>query len=330
MRLLVCLRSNMSYVPPPLSNRRSSPAVPVGMVRPSVAAVLAICMLPWIGCTWSRGGAKTLPIEIARCRELTEQGTLSMQNGQLAAAEAQFRSAIVANPADVDARRLFAEALWARGEATAAISQMEAAGHLAPHDTSLTVRIGEMLLAAGEVPRAAARADQAVAQNPHFGPAWALRGHASWSAGRPTEAVAHLQRALVHAPSDKRVLVSLAKLYLEQDEPRRALTTLHQLQDVTPPGTESQQTLFLEGRAYLALSRPADAAESLAAAGRRGAPTAEIYYLLATAESELGRTDAAIRAAHHALAANASHRDSLRLLAELSGSPASPAAPLRR
>ena len=319
----------MSYVAPPRPNRRNRRhALFVRVrVRPSIAAVLAVCVVSQIGCAWSRAGKTTVPNEIARCRELTEQGTLAMRQGEVAAAETRFRSAVLANPADIDARRLFAETLWARGEKAAAIAQMEAAGRLAPHDAALIVRAGEMLLTSGEIPRAAARADQAIAQNPQYGPAWALRGHANWAAGRSQAAVADLQRALVYVPSDERVLLSLAKLYLEDGEPRRALTTLHQLADVAPPGTESQQMLLLEGRAYLALRRPADAAESLAAAGRRGTPSAEIHYLLATAESQLGRTDAAIRAAHHALAANASHRESLQLLAELGGSSA---APLRR
>jgi tetratricopeptide (TPR) repeat protein len=320
----------VSYVAPPQPNRRNrrhAPVVPGCRVRRSIPAVLAVCVVSQIGCVWSWGERTTVPNEIARCRELTEQGTLAMRQGEVAAAETRFRSAVLANPADIDARRLFAETLWARGERVVAIAQMEAAGRLAPHDAALTVRAGEMLLAAGEIPRAAARADQAIAQNPQYGPAWALRGHANWAAGRSQAAVADLQRALVYVPSDERVLLSLARLYLEEGEPRRALTTLHQLADVAPPGTESQQMLLLEGRAYLALRRPADAAESLAAAGGRGTPSAEIYYLLATAESQLGRTDAAIRAAHHALAANASHRESLQLLAELGGSPA---APLRR
>jgi tetratricopeptide (TPR) repeat protein len=289
-----------------------------------------LLLLSLAGCAWPRGGGPAVATDIARCRELTEQGTLAMQRGQIAAAEAQFQSALTANPADVDARRLFAEALWAGGDKSAALSQIEAARQLAPHDASLTVRSGEMLLAAGDALGASARADRAIAQDPHSGPAWALRGHAHWAAGRPQEAVAHLQRALAHAPSDGQVLLSLAKLYLQQDEPRRALTTLHRLQDVTPAGLETAEALLLEGRAYLALRRPADAAQRLASAGRRGTPSAEIYYLLATAESQLGRTDAAIRAAHHALAANASHRESLQLLAELGGSPGRHAAPVRR
>lgn len=271
-----------------------------------------------------------MPDEIARCRELTEQGTLAMQGGELAAAEEQFRSALSINPADIDARRLFAETLWARGETSAALAQIGAASQLAPHDPALAVRAGEMSLAVGDLAGARVHADRAIAENPRYGPAWALRGRVNWATEQPKLAVADLQRALVHTPSDQGVLLSLAKLYLERGEPRRALTMLHQLLDSCPPGTEPQHALFLEGQAFLALGRAADAADSLYAAVDRGQPDAELYYLLARAESERGRTDAAVRAAHLALAANSAHRDSLQLLAELNQRPNAPPALLRR
>jgi predicted Zn-dependent protease len=244
---------------------------------------------------------------------------LAMQEGHVGAAEAEFRRALAANPADIDARRLFAEALWARGEKTAAIVQMEAASQLAPHDAHLQVRAGEMLLAAGEIPRAGACAEAAIVGNSHFGPAWALSGRAHWEAGRPDRAIADLQRSLVDAPGNKQVLLELAQMYLDRGEPSWSLTTVHQLLDLCPPGTESQAALFVEGQAYLAVGRAADAAESLLAASRRGNPRADIFCALARAEAQRGRTGAAIRAAHHALAANATHRESLQLLAELNG-----------
>jgi predicted Zn-dependent protease len=139
------------------------------------------------------------------------------------------------------------------------------------------------------------------------------------AARRPEPAIADLQRALVHAPSDKAVLLSLAEVYLERGEARRSLTTVHQLLDLCPPGTEPQQALYLEGQAFLATARPADAAESLYAATQRGTPSAAMYYALARAEADRGRTEAAARAARHALAADSAHRESLALLAELHG-----------
>jgi tetratricopeptide (TPR) repeat protein len=295
------------------------------LAAPVVLYAACVC-----GCVWSGGPASFVPREISLCRELTERGALAMQQGELGTAEAQFRNALEANPADVNARRLFAEALWSRGDMPAAIAQMEGASQLAPHDTALKVRVGEMLLAAGEVPRALARAESAIADNPRYGPAWALSGRVHWAARDHKRAIANLQRSLVYAPSDKRTLLSLAQLYLERGEARRALTTVHQLIDLCPPGTESPDALLLEGQAYLAAGRPADAAESLFAASQCGQPNAEVYYLLAVAEAERGRTEAAVRAAHQALAANAAHPRSLELLAQLKESGVGQGATLRR
>ena len=122
----------------------------------------------------------------------------------------------------------------------------------------------------------------------------------------------------------------MSEIYLQQGQPRRCLTTVHQLLDLCPAGTESQQALSLQGRALLATGRAADAVHSLYAATHRGPPTAELYYALARAEAELGRTDAAIRAAQSALAAEPTHQMSHTLLAELGGAAAPPSAVLRR
>lgn len=252
-----------------------------------------------------------------------------MQRGDTTLAEDQFRSALRANPADVDARRHFAEALWARHAHSAAIAQLEIAGQLAPRDADLMVRAGEMLLASGDLPNALARADRAIAANPQFGSAWALRGRVHWAADRRDRAVADLQRALVHAPSDKGTLLDLGKVYLERGQARRCLTTVHQLLDLCPPSTEPQEALFLEGQAYLSTGRPADAADSLYAATRRGGPRAEIYFELAQAEAECGHTNAAIRAAQSALATEPTHRESYELLAELRGTISAPSTVVR-
>lgn len=306
------------YVTERIATRQSSSWAPALTGEATALALLMLFVTTICGCNWSRGTVPAVPSEIARCRQLTEQGALAMQDGEIAAAQAQFRSALLANPADIDARRLFAEALWARGQTTAAIAQMGAASQLAPHDAALTVRTGEMALAIGNLVEARAHAERAIADNPRFGPAWGLRGRVNWEAGRPREAVADLQRALVHTPGDHGILLSLSGLYLQQGEPRRALTTLHRLLDLHPPGTEPQAALFMEGQAYLALGRAADAADSLYAAADRGTSHAEIYYFLAKAESERGRTQAATRAAHLALATDSAHQESLRLLAQLS------------
>jgi tetratricopeptide (TPR) repeat protein len=254
---------------------------------------------------------------------------LALQQGKTTFAEERFRNALEANPADIDARRLFAEALWARGARAAAVAQIEIANQLAPYDSALTVRAGEMLLGTGNYESALLRADRAIAHNPQLGPAWALRGRIHWSAKRHDLAVADLQRALVHAPGDRDVLLALSEVYLERGQARRCLTTVHQLLDLCPPGTEPQRALYLEGQAFLATGRAADAASSLYAATQRGPSAAELFYALACAEAGMGRTDAAIRAAQSALGEEPAHSGSHALLAELYGT-ASPATVLRR
>src|ERR1700677_1073468 len=88
-----------------------------------------------------------VPRSVATCRQLSQQAINAMERGDWKGAEPLLVRALQTSPADVEARRNYAETLWHRGATAQAVAQMEEARRAAPDDTGLAVRAGEMHLA---------------------------------------------------------------------------------------------------------------------------------------------------------------------------------------
>ena len=250
-------------------------------------------------------------------REYSRQGVAAIELGQLDRAEELLAKAVKCCPEDPEARRNYAEALWRRNQRAKAVAQLEKTISLIGDDVSLHVRLAEMRLAMGQVEQAAREAEAALDLDPNAAASWATRARVLHAAGRGQAALADYQRALGHAPNDRRLLLEVAELYRELNEPQKALSMLHSLIDTYSPGEEPQQVLHLQGLAYGALGRHDDAVESLAAAVRRGQPNAELLYQLAEAQSRVGHRAEAVAAAEQALALTPTHQPSRRLLETL-------------
>ena len=144
--------------------------------------------------------------------------------------------------------------------------------------------------------------------------AWAIRGGVTRAAGQPQQALADYLRALAFAPGDRAILLEIAELHHQLNQPERALDTLQALADTYGPNEEPGQVLHLMGLAYGALGRWEDGVECLAAATNRGNPTAEMFCDLAQARLRTGHTAEASAAARQALALQPQHQPSRDLL----------------
>lgn len=271
-----------------------------------------------VGCASMRK-QKIVPESIAACRQMSRDGVAAMEMGQLGQARSLLEEAVATSPTDLDARRHLAEVMWQTGNRRDAVVHMEAAVKLDPRNAPTVVRAGEMLLAVGAVDRARDRAQQAIALDSTLAGAWALRGQIYRQQGDSQQALADLQQALRYSPHSTDTLLAVAELQYGLGRPQRALTTLHHLLDVYPPGEEPQNALWLEGLAYQSLNRPRDAVESLYAATLRGAPHADLLYQLAVAEQAAGEPAAAAVTVQQALAIDTTHQPSQVLLAQLRG-----------
>ena len=252
-----------------------------------------------------------------------------MDRGDWLAAEDLLSQAVQLSPLDADAHRRYAETLWHRGAAQEAIAQLEEAARLAPDDPQIAVRAGEIYLASGQMDRARKEANRALDLDPKLAAAWALRGHTSEAIGGLKAALADYQRSLGYQADDRQVLLAVAEIYRQLNEPERALTSLHALGDSYPPSEEPQQLLYLEGLALAALGRYDDAVARYTLAGERGGPTAEILFRLAEAELLAGRGVHAHIAAKQALVLDPNHAAAQALVNRLEVAQ-SPAAGLTR
>ena len=229
---------------------------------------------------------------------------------------------MAACPVDAEARRHYAESLWRRGARQEAIAQLEEAGRLAGEDASLWARLAEMHLANGQPELARQNAEQALDLDPKLPAAWAIRGGVTRAAGQPRQALADYLRALGYAPSDRAILLEIAELHRQLNQPERALQTLQTLADTYSPGEEPGQVLYLMGLAYVALGRYDDGVESLSAAVTRAKPTPEMFCRLGEAELLAGHPAEAADAARQALALQPQHQPSRELLATHRAGPA--------
>jgi tetratricopeptide (TPR) repeat protein len=282
---------------------------PYWIVALSSALLLAGCRLP--------GSDGPVSKSLATCRQLSQRGIAAAERGQQQQAEALLAEAVQACPLDPEARYHYAEMLWRRGAGQEAIAQLEEAGQLAPEDAMLRVRLAEMYLAVGQLAASRQNAERALDLDPKLSAAWATRARILLAGGQRRQALADYLRALGYAPDDQQILLEVAELYRQLNQPQRALGTLQNLADTYSPGEEPQRVLYLTGVAYAALGRYQDAVESLSAAALRQNPNPEVFYALAKVELLAGHPDRAAAAARQVLALAPQHRASQELLGRI-------------
>ena len=272
-------------------------------------ALLAGCKLP--------GADGPVSEQLLTSRHFSQQGMAAMERSEWERAESVLNRAVRACPADPEAHRHYAEALWQRGRRAEAVAQLVETSRLVPDDAAVYVRLAEMRLEIGDAPAARQAAEQALDLDPKLPSAWAVHGRVMLASGDQSRALADFHRALSHAPNDRQILSSVAELYGQLGQPQRALLTLQKLNDTYPPGEEPPQVLHLLGVAYSATGRYDDAVETLTTAMLRDRPTPELLAHLAQAQLARGRPDEAASAAREALALDPTHDPSRRILAQV-------------
>ncbi|NIP85234.1 MAG: tetratricopeptide repeat protein [Planctomycetales bacterium] len=288
-------------------------------VRAGWLLVVTSCWLA--GCRswpWQPG---PVPAGVATCRTLSYQALSEMERGQWEAAEPLLVRALDACPTDVDAQRHYAEVLARRGATDEALRHLEEARRLAPHDASLSVRAGEIQLAAGQLDQAARNSELALATDRNAAAAWALRGRIHLAGGQPQQALADLLRALGQRPDDPLLLEQVARLYLGQQRPERAVMYFQALAQQLPLADQPPDLLRAQADAFAALGRLGDAAGYLQIATARHPPSAELFYRLAELEFRRGQLPNARAAAAEALRLEPAHPASQQLWAQLAQAP---------
>lgn len=256
--------------------------------RSTTLADRALCGLLVItvasGCRLVRGRGPAQENVVA-ARRLSNEALAAVDRNDLPQARELLEQAVRQCPADIDARRHYAELLWKEGDRVGAVVQMKEALRLSPGDIPLSIAAGDMVLEMGLLDDADTLAASAVQLAPRSPEAWRLHGQVMRARGRADEALADFQRALALDPHDRALLLETAEVYRQLGRPRRALSTLAMLEELYGPAGPPASVLALEGLALEALDRPDEAAEAYRRALALGDPPATAAERLAALQS---------------------------------------------
>ncbi len=291
--------------------------------------LLAVCIAPAAGCRIP-GIYDPVPASLAASRKLSNEGMELLERKQTGKAEEVLAKAVKTCPTDCDARRFYAESLWARDARAEAVAQLEDACGLNP-EVELRVRLAEMLLAMGRLEEAGKKAEDALGRNFKLAAAWRVRGqvmhalgdrcladgNASQARELYLQALSDLHRASGYAAGDRQVLAETAAVYRGLEQPERALETMQGLVETYSPGEEPQIALYWMGRDLLAMRRYDDAATCLSTATLHERPTPELLCRLAEAQYRSGHGQEAATSLQQALVIDPQHVPSRKLLGEL-------------
>jgi len=254
------------------------PPAPVKPLPPFVVPLVTSALIgPMVGCRFiPRVGPA--PAAVANSRRLANEGLAAADRQQYDEAEALLDRAVKSCPADVEARRHYAEVLWERGERLAAVQQITTALGQSPGDADLCVVGARMYTEMGLLEDADRLAREAARTAPQMAAAWRVRGQVALARGNDREALAAFHRGLALAPDDRPLLLDTAEVYRRLGQPRRVLSTLAILGETYGADRVPPEVLVLEGAAQESLGRTADAVASyrraLDAAGTEGSPQA--------------------------------------------------------
>lgn len=274
--------------------RLSENSLPMSRAIFNAFAVCALLCGVGSGCSLP-GRGRTLSPELVSSRQASQKALSAMDRNDWQTAETLLHTAVETCPTDCEARRLYAEALWRRGDHAQALANIEEALRDSEGDVPILLRVAEMRLATGDSTRALESVERAIDLNPASDAAWTIRGSILSAKGDQRGALADYHRALTLAPSNREVMLRLAETYRTLGEPQRALANLNGLLDTYSPGEEPQDVLLLTGLAYSATNRPEEAIEQFALARERGPATPELLLRMGEAQIAANRTEDARR-----------------------------------
>lgn len=251
--------------------------------RRTSAVVCAALVALGAGCRLVNRGP--VSPELADARRLCNEGLSAADRDDLDRAESLLEQAVKHCPADVDARRHYADVLWRRGERQQAVGQLVAALEMSPADPVLCVEAGRMYLELGMLDDAGRLGEEAVRLAPRSADSWRLHGRVALARGQFEAAVADFHRALAIAGDDRDLLADTARAYLALGRPRRVLATLAVLAEDGGPDGLPADLVALEARAQESLGHTAEAAAAWRRAIACGDASPEAAQRLAALEA---------------------------------------------
>lgn len=199
------------------------------------------------------------------------------------------------SPANPQAMQLRARAHLALGEAADAVDWARQASQADLTSLPGYLLLGEALLKAGEAEQAISPLETYTLHAAQQPEGWVLLARAYQLSGRQADALAALTRLEAGDGSDFDLLVQRGLLYLELEQPEKAVEDLERARAINKKTFAANIAL---GRAYLAVDRAGNAYQALSEAeafANSDADQAEVYYWRAQSLDELGEVKVALR-----------------------------------
>jgi Flp pilus assembly protein TadD len=282
--------------------------------REPIAAVIAMVLLLLCGLlTWAQthywSNSRAL---WAHTLEVTGDGNVMAHNGlgiallkdgDLDAAEAEFRAALRGKPDYADAYYQLGLVAVQRQDWREAVRSFTAASHYKPKDPRIIKAAALALLSAGEAEKAQAYFLQGQAVEPEdavldYGLGRCLESQEKW-----TEAETHLRRAIAHAPADADFHRELGLILHKQGRSTESRSEYDESLRLDPkwPAAAVKQAWRLATHPEASRRYGAEALHlALMACQSSTHPDAQILDVLAAASAEMGQFDVAVEKAQEA------------------------------
>ena len=223
----------------------------------------------------------TAPLEVAL-------GVLSLRQGDLKTAEADFRQAVSLDPKFSEAYSALGNLSISRKDLKAAEQNFKTAADLAPPRSGKALQYAQFKILTGDAPAGKAVLEAVVKMAPDYLPAWMALAQLAANEKKPADGVALLGNVLSRDPQNLEALLLKGRLELQADETVQAVNDFENLAKMYPK-----------------------------------APV--VHYQLAQAHLANHQTDKAIASLTQALSLNPKYPEAIQALAELqvrAGNPA--------
>lgn len=225
------------------------------------------------------------------------QADSAMRDGNRDEAEVWARQALQKNPGSDESRILYARTLWDKGDRQGAINVLYPASLRPDASADILLEISQMFLAMSDLTNARYSIGKCVMKYPTNPDIWRLRAQYFEKKGNPEQAWADLHHSLSLDSSQHSVRLELARSYLKNNQPQRALESTHYVLSNAPTDDEPLDAFVIEGEAFYALERYAQAENSFKIVVNRAPSNPDAYFYLASVQQKLGKYNEALATA---------------------------------
>lgn len=262
-----------------------------------VFLLIPVLLFSVSGCrVWYR--TKISSADTIASRQFVQQAVESIEQKNMENAESQLALAVRANPENIEACSMYADALWNQGKRQEAIVQMEKVVRNSEVTPELVVKLSWMFFECGEYGKAQKYLTLGLKHDPELADAWLLLGKLHELQQKPELALNAYHQAVFHEPENGDLQLVLAQQYLKLEQFQRALESARAAKGKNSENAEfPAEILICEGDALVKLQRTSEAVQTFRLAFSKDLKDPELLSRLASAQLQCGDLSGAYQTA---------------------------------